>query len=87
MKCNVNIPKACPFCGRQLQQEGKDFALLDEQSKPIGKFRHTYWRHPTTNDCILGDCNVTYEPDGIERTQGYSFSNTPDEIGKWNKRA
>lgn len=32
-------------------------------------------------------CNVTYEPDGIERTQGYSFSNTPDEIRKWNKRA
>lgn len=77
----------CPFCGRQLQQESKDFALLDEQSKPIGKFCHIYWRHPTTTDCILGDCNVTYEPDGIERTQGYSFSNTPDEIRKWNKRS
>lgn len=87
MKCNVNIPEACPFCGRQLQQESKDFALLDEQSKPIGKFCHIYWRHPTTTDCILGDCNVTYEPDGIERTQGYSFSNTPDEIRKWNKRS
>ena len=49
MKCNVNIPKACPFCGRQLQQEGKDFALLNEQSKPIGKFRHIYWRHPTAS--------------------------------------
>ena len=23
MKCNVNIPEACPFCGRQLQQESK----------------------------------------------------------------
>lgn len=87
MKCNVNTPEACPFCGRQLQQESKDFALLDEQSKPIGKFCHIYWRHPTTTDCILGDCNVTYEPDGIERTQGYSFSNTPDEIRKWNKRS
>jgi hypothetical protein len=87
MKCNVNIPEACPFCSRQLQQESKDFALLDEQSKPIGKFCHIYWRHPTTTDCILGDCNVTYEPDGIERTQGYSFSNTPDEIRKWNKRS
>jgi hypothetical protein len=86
MKCNVNIPKACPFCGRQLKQENKDFVLLDEHGKPVGKFCHIYWRHPTTTDCILGDCNVTYEPDGIERIQGYSFSNALDEIRKWNRR-
>lgn len=85
-------PKTIEECWENLKEEFGDvlnsiYALLDEQSKPIGKFCHIYWRHPTTTDCILGDCNVTYEPDGIERTQGYSFSNTPDEIRKWNKRS
>lgn len=73
--------------GALIQNLRCELGLTDEQSKPIGKFCHIYWRHPTTTDCILGDCNVTYEPDGIERTQGYSFSNTPDEIRKWNKRS
>ena len=85
-------PKTIEECWENLKEEFGDvlnsiYALLDEKGKPIGKFCHIYWRHPTTTDCILGDCNVTYEPDGIERTQGYSFSNTPDEIRKWNKRS
>ena len=72
MKCNLNIPRPCPFCGTHLQQEGGPYDVTDNEGNVILRLVNIYWKHPESTKCVLGF--------------GFAVNDSYEEVKKWNRR-
>ena len=71
VKCNLNIPKPCPFCGAQLQQECGHGDVTDNEGNVLFRLATVYWKHPKSTKCVLGF--------------GFMVSDNREEVKKWNQ--
>ena len=72
MKCNLNIPRPCPFCGAHLQQECDLYDVTDSEGNVIFRRANIYWKHPESTKCVLGF--------------GFAVNDSREEVKKWNRR-